>query len=1110
MLLRFFLKTLRYEKGLHLATMCGVLIATAVLTGAFLIGDSMPQSLRRMTLDRLGQIGSVLQSERFFSENMVTDGVPLIFLRAAARVANPSGQDSEPFRQTGGVQLWGISDRFAEWHDPQNHDAFVLRRNDAVMNERLARQLGIAKPGSTVTLFFEKPSPVPSESALGHRQDTMFRIQVRVRGIVPNTGAGAFSLRSDQQEPANLFVSLDWLQQELKVPGKVNMTAVEHGSRHGDAAALPITLDDLGVILQRTESGTLHIKSANMLFTKPQEQAVQKALASLTEKKAAPSLLYLAESIRYGERETPYSTVLAADMPRKCTGEEMILNRWTADDLGVAPGDTVTLNYFKPESLHGKTAVDTVTLRVAEVVEMSGFAGDSAIVPELPGLTDSMKIGEWNPPFPFDLHKIRDKDEHYWEQYRATPKAFVPLETGRKLWGSRFGTATALSLEEVSPEEEERIRCTLAARLDPAIFGLVTIPVREQGLAAASGTTPFSILFLSFSFFIIVSALMLLAMLFRLTAEVQSKHLGLLLTLGFTPRQLTRFLFAEGIVLSLAGGFLGVPFGIAYARLMVHGLNTWWVGSIVSPFLRLSVRPMPLISGGLLGVAVSVPVILLTARTLKKQTPLSLLRGTEQVRLRGGNHSHRGAMFLFFPCMILLAFSGFVVDARFQTPFFFGSAVFCLLMSLYFVRILFLHQVTPSAKGQKTATLFRLAVSNASRARGRSLLTVGLLATSTFLIVATGIFRIGPIQDVSRKFSGTGGFALIAETESPVFYDLNTEEGREELGIREEEETWLRSIPDSAAVSFRVRDGDRAGCLNLYKPNVPRILGVPETLEGFDGIVPWKQRFFKTDVWHFMRKPVTLDPDGVRRVPVILENNTAMYSFHLYGGVGETLEITDNQGNPLRLEVAGLLSNSIFQGEILMSEENFLDLFPDVRGYRYFLVSLGQAGNDAESVDRAVDHAGQLLYRLLGDHGLTLETTRERLTRYFAVQNTYLSAFQSLGGLGLLLGTLGLGIVQIRNILVRRKELAVMSAVGFSTRRLILLLFLESFYLLMTGLFLGLFTALFAVLPQIRSHTLSIPVGSMLLVFLTGAFSSLAAAAFVLRIPISGLLREDR
>ena len=43
---------------------------------------------------------------------------------------------------------------------------------------------------------------------------------------------------------------------------------------------------------------------------------------------------------------------------------------------------------------------------------------------------------------------------------------------------------------------------------------------------------------------------------------------------------------------------------------------------------------------------------------------------------------------------------------------------------------------------------------------------------------------------------------------------------------------------------------------------------------------------------------------------------------------------------PVRLRVVGALADSIFQSELLMSEKNFLRLFPEQEGYRFFLIDL--------------------------------------------------------------------------------------------------------------------------------------------------------------------------
>ena len=63
----------------------------------------------------------------------------------------------------------------------------------------------------------------------------------------------------------------------------------------------------------------------------------------------------------------------------------------------------------------------------------------------------------------------------------------------------------------------------------------------------------------------------------------------------------------------------------------------------------------------------------------------------------------------------------------------------------------------------------------------------------------------------------------------------------------------------------------------------------------------------------------------------------------------------------------------------------------------------------------------------MSQEGLEVNLAAVRLDEFNAVQNTYLQIFQLLGGLGLLLGSVGLGVVVLRNALERRAELATVS-----------------------------------------------------------------------------------
>ena len=202
--------------------------------------------------------------------------------------------------------------------------------------------------------------------------------------------------------------------------------------------------------------------------------------------------------------------------------------------------------------------------------------------------------------------------------------------------------------------------------------------------------------------------------------------------------------------------------------------------------------------------------------------------------------------------------------------------------------------------------------------------------------------------------------------------------------------------------------------------------------------------------------------------------------------------------------MVGLLQNSLFQGNLLIDEQIFLRYFPDVSGYRYFLV---------EAPPQQATQVEQALERTLGDYGFDARDTRAVLAEFLAVQNTYLSTFQSLGGLGLLLGTFGLATVQLRSVLERRGELALMRSTGFARGRLAQMVMLENVVLLAGGLLTGLVCALIAVLPHWLSGGAAIPLAELGIylgiVLVVGLVSGLAAVRATLRAPLVGALRGN-
>jgi ABC-type antimicrobial peptide transport system permease subunit len=212
------------------------------------------------------------------------------------------------------------------------------------------------------------------------------------------------------------------------------------------------------------------------------------------------------------------------------------------------------------------------------------------------------------------------------------------------------------------------------------------------------------------------------------------------------------------------------------------------------------------------------------------------------------------------------------------------------------------------------------------------------------------------------------------------------------------------------------------------------------------------------------------------------------------------------------MQVVGLLTNSVLQGKLLVSEANFVRVFPDVGGYRYFLIE--HAGGKPS--DRRADGSGSVAATLesaVGEEGFDVVDARDQLAQYLAVQNTYLSTFQSLGALGLLLGSVGVAVVQLRSVLERRGEFALMRAGGFGRRRLMSMVVRENAVLLVCGLVIGGVAAAVALIPQWAPHGASAPWGTLVgllgLIAIVGIAAGWLATRRALLAPIVPALRGD-
>jgi hypothetical protein len=392
--------------------------------------------------------------------------------------------------------------------------------------------------------------------------------------------------------------------------------------------------------------------------------------------------------------------------------------------------------------------------------------------------------------------------------------------------------------------------------------------------------------------------------------------------------------------------------------------------------------------------------------------------------------------------------------------------------------------------------LARLGVRGCARRPRRSLTTLALLACGSFVIIAIGVFRLDANRDASQSTSGTGGFALLGQAGIAVAQDLNTSAGRDFFGLNENDLVGVKVL------SCRVREGDEASCLNLNRAQKPRLLGVnPQALAGRFTFAKVAKGFDPKRGWEsLVTGPNRAPADDV--IPAIGDANSIQWA--LGRKIGDTLDYVDEQGRPFKLKLVGALANSVLQGNLLIDEARFIERFPGTAGYRMFLI-------DAPS--NSVAAVSGTLSRALQDVGLELTSTVQRLNAFNAVQNTYLGTFQVLGGIGLLLGSAGLGIVVLRNVFERRGELALLTAVGFRRGVLRRLLLSEHGALLVLGLALGIVSAAIAVLPALLTPGTQLPYVSLAItlgaVLINGVLWTVAAIRVALRGNLLDALRNE-
>jgi putative ABC transport system permease protein len=1096
-------RSLRHYWRTNLAVIAGVAIAVAVLAGALMVGVSVRASLRDLVLQRLGNADRVVLSQAFFREQLTSafgQAVPLI-------VAEGFVAAQESGRRAARVQVYAVDDRFWRFHGLDRVEAPAA--NEALLSEGLAEELA-AGGGQSVVLRVETSSAIPTESLHGRKEDVGRSVRLTVRQVLARSDLGEFSLSPRQGSVRAIFVPLARMQTLLEQRDRANAILVAGLDAAGVERRLreSATVDDLGLRVRVLDGlDVIAVESRSTILNDAAAEVAMRA-ADGSGLHVIPTLTHLANSIRIGDRAIPYSTVTATDLAalgwvgpggERPASDSIVLNDWTARELQASAGDRVTLDYYVWET-EGRLRTQSAEFRVARIVPIMGPAADRDLVPEYPGITDSARVADWDPPFPVDLNRVRPADEAYWNRYRATPKAFIAIERGQQLWGTRHGAMTALRL--VPPpglsvaEARDGYEKTLLGELDPLAMGFSVFDVRSQGLAASNGATDFGEYFTYFSTFLVVSALLLAGLFFKLGVEQRLQEVGLLQALGLDPAAIRRLLVGEALFLAGIGGVAGMAGAIAYSGLIMLGLRTWWVGAVGTTALTLHIDPLSLVSGAVAIVLIAVASIWWSLRALSHASTRSLLKGSDPLFTENVNRKRPLVLAMIAGGVVIALLLGTAVGVVPRVAGFFGAGALSLVAMLSLASLWLRSGRRGVVHGHGLWPVWRLGWRNTAHRPARSVLCIALIAFATFVIVAVEAFKRDEAETLLDRHSGGGGYPLLIETLLPVVHDLNDPAGRDAMNLPA-----AGALQNVRVDRFRVRPGEDASCLNLYQPKNPRIVAATQAFIHSNRFA-FHSSLAETpeeraNPWLLLNRQFE---DGA--VPVIADANSMTYVLHMK--LGDDFVMPGSSARPVKLRLVAALSDSIFQGELLMAEQPFVRLFPEWEGYRFFLADapIGQTGELTE-----------LLESRLSDWGVDVASTAERLAGFHRVEYTYLATFQMLGGLGLVLGTLGLGAILLRNVLERRRELALLRALGYTRPNFLTMVVAENVFLLVGGLMIGTFCALVAIAPVLIERGGRLPVETVGLLLLgvlgTGLLASLGATVAALRSPLLSALRSE-
>ncbi|HLN56749.1 MAG TPA: ABC transporter permease [Bacteroidales bacterium] len=1076
-ILNIALKSIKYHRKQVFYQLLIILLLSAVITGSLMTGKSVRTSLKKTAVRKLGSTGIFISSGlRYFDRDLTYKFSEATGVKCTGLLElHGSSQGLVSQKVSNNTSIYAVSDDFFRFHNLE--ESIIIEPGSVIINTELASALQV-KEGDEVIIRFRRISDIPADAPFAPSEDGNMSVVLKVGRIADATMMGDFSLSISQVTTPNIFMNIADVGNFTGSIPKINRLLIAgtnlNAAEVGSSLKKIIEPDDAGLHLRKVKkTGSWEILSDRVFIDDPLINEIKKIIPSAT-----PLITYLANRIEKDGKINPYSFVAAIPpgLYKVPSQNGILLSKWLAEDLGALKGDSVLMSWYAPDSLNHLIEKNTFFL-VEDVIAMNDPRVDSLLMPDFPGIAASESCSSWDAGIPVKTNLIRDKDEDYWDRYKGTPKAFINYETGKRLWGSNYGPATAIRFSEGISGEE--INGLLTGSMDPETLGFTVNDIYNESLRAADQSVDFGTLFLSLGFFLILASFVLLSFAVTYYFEIKKDEVRVLYSLGYRNKTISNLFLYETIAIALIGCLAGSIAGYAVNVILITALNSVWSGAVQTNTLISSFDSVSVLTGFAATFMMTLLFMFFKIRRFLRQMNL---KGTKQ----HSDPSLRWSIMLLaiagLVTLILVVLSIIIPAERTTLSFVAGSM---LLVTL----VLFWRWFCIKGRRRKS----NLSALYYSHYPSHAVSPVLFIAAGIFAVFITAVNRKDFAYEINDRSSGTGGYLLWMETSIPVEDDLNSARGRINLGLDDD------SLASMQFIEMKRSPGNDASCLNLNHITAPPLLGADPGMFIHHRAFSFTKTIKKSDIenpWQL------LDTKAGQNTIYGIADQTVL-DWGLKIGVGDTLVLRSESGKPFNIIIAAGLQSSVFQGYVIIGKESLIRFYPSVSGNSVFLVD-GQEKN--------MEGYRNILLERLSGNGADVEYTSDRLAAFYEITNTYLSVFGVFGGLGMITGIAGLGFVLLRNYSRRKREFALMLSVGFTPSRIRKMVLSEQLLILSAGVISGVIPAVIATLPSIDGNH-EIPwmylITIIAAIFFTGALAAYFSTGAIRENNLISALRRD-